>query len=244
MARLFLLTTISASLFLSFTASFGFSHFALAQNIQFNGPSIGAPGNRESGASRSAPCATSDRGLIALLPETNVGLTTEARPTFFAYLPPSSAKTAEFLLYEEGTDQEVYSTSLEINGASGIASVSLPSGADTPSLAIGQRYYWYFTVVCDSDDRSGDMTVQGTIQRVPVSSNLARRLASAPPQEHPVIYAAEGIWQDALATLSTLNQSEPNNPNIRSNWNSLLSSVGLQDVADEQMLMPATIHPN
>ena len=244
MARLFLLTTISASLFLSFTASFGFSHFALAQNIQFNGPSIGAPGNRESGASRSAPCATSDRGLMALLPETNIGLTTEAYPTFFAYVPPSSARTAEFFLYEEDTDREVYTTSLEINGASGIASVKLPSGDNTSALSTGKRYYWFFTIVCDSDDRSADMTVQGTIQRVPVSSDLARRLASAPPQEHPSIYAAEGIWQDALATLSTLNQREPNNPNIRSNWNSLLSSVGLQDVVDEQILMPTTIHTN
>ncbi|MBD2463374.1 DUF928 domain-containing protein [Oscillatoria sp. FACHB-1407] len=237
MARLFLrLTTFSASLFLGLMVPIGFSNVVLAQGIQFNAPSIGAPGNRESGASRSSACATSDRGLKALLPETNVGLTTEARPTFFAYIPPSSANSAEFILYEDGTDELIYSTALEINGESGIASISLPSGADTPMLEVNKTYYWYFTVICDADDRSADMTVQGSIRRVPISSDLARQLASASTQERPAVYAAAGIWQDALAALAALNNSEPNNPNTRSSWNSLLSAVGLQDIADEQIL--------
>ncbi|MDX2214526.1 MAG: DUF928 domain-containing protein [Oculatellaceae cyanobacterium bins.114] len=236
MARLFLrLTSISASLFLGLIVPIGVSTAVLAQSIQFNAPSIGAPGNRESGASRSAPCATSDRGLKALLPETNVGLTTEARPTFFAYIPPSSAKTAEFILYEDGTDELIYSTALDITGESGIANISLPSDPNIPSLEVNKTYYWYFTVICDADDRSADMTVQGTIQRVPVSSDLARQLASASSQERPAIYAAAGIWQDALAALAALNRLEPNNPNVRSNWNSLLAAVGLQDIANEQL---------
>lgn len=236
MARLVLrFTTLSASLFLGLIVPFGLSSLASAQNIQFNAPSIGAPGNRESGASRSAPCATSDRGLLALLPETNIGLTTEAYPSFFAYVPPSSAEIAEFLLYEEGTDQLIYSTSLEINGESGIASVKLPVDADIPSLEVGKNYYWYFTVVCDQDDRSGDMTVQGTVQRVALNADLARQLASASAPERAAIYAQAGIWQDALASLAALNQREPNNPSNRSSWNSLLTAVGLQEIADEQL---------
>ncbi|NJO66631.1 MAG: DUF928 domain-containing protein [Leptolyngbyaceae cyanobacterium RM1_405_57] len=83
MVRLFSLTRLSVTLLLSLVTTVSFSGVTSAQaSIRFNSPSLGAPGNREAGASRSAPCAASDRGLVALLPETNLGLTTQAYPTF------------------------------------------------------------------------------------------------------------------------------------------------------------------
>jgi hypothetical protein len=226
----------TVTLLLSLAAIASYSSMTSAQaSIRFNSPSIGAPGNREAGASRSAPCAASDRGLVALLPETNLGLTTQAYPTFFAYLPPSTATTAEFVLYHEGTDELVYSTSFEITGDAGIASIQLPQQAGQMPLEVGESYYWYFTVVCDAADRSADMTVQGGVQRVAPDSSLLNQVQTAQPQEIPIIYAEAGIWHEALSTLVELSRANPNDPTVNANLDELLGSVGLGAIADEPL---------
>lgn len=226
----------TVTLLLSFAAIASYSGMTSAQaSIRFNSPSIGAPGNREAGASRSAPCAASDRGLVALLPETNLGLTTQAYPTFFAYLPPSTATTAEFVLYHEGTDELVYSTSFEITGDAGIASIQLPQQAGQMPLEVGESYYWYFTVVCDTADRSADMTVQGGVQRVAPDSSLLNQVQTAQPQEIPIIYAEAGIWHEALSTLVELSRANPDDPTVNANLDELLGSVGLGAIANEPL---------
>ncbi|NJN59383.1 MAG: DUF928 domain-containing protein [Leptolyngbyaceae cyanobacterium SL_5_9] len=236
MVRLSSLTRLSVTLLLSLVTTVSVSGVTSAQaSIRFNSPSLGAPGNREAGASRSAPCAASDRGLVALLPETNLGLTTQAYPTFFAYLPPTTATTAEFILYHEGTDELVYSTSFEITGDSGIASIQLPEQAGQMPLEVGESYYWYFTIVCNPADRSADMTVQGGIQRVAPDSNLLSQVEAAQPQEIPVIYAAAGIWHEALSTLVDLNRANPNDPTVSADLDELLGSVGLEAIANEPL---------
>lgn len=236
MVRLSSLTKLSLTLLLSLVTIASFSNVTSAQaSIRFNSPSLGAPGNREAGASRSAPCAASDRGLVALLPETNLGLTTQAYPTFFAYLPPTTATTAEFVLYHEGTDELVYSTSFEITGDAGIASIKLPEQAAQIPLEVGESYYWYFTIVCNSEDRSADMTVQGGVQRVAPDSSLLNQVQAAQPQEIPLIYAEAGIWHEALSALIDLNRANPGDPTANANLSELLDSVGLEAIADEPL---------
>jgi hypothetical protein len=233
---LFRSAVTSASLLLSLVA-FGFPTSTLAQSIRFNAPStLGAPGNREAGAVRSAVCTTSERGLLALLPETNLGLTTEAHPTFYVYLPPSTAEVGEFALYQDGTNELVYTKSFDIKGETGIFGINLPSQDSPSGLAVGQQYYWYFTVVCDPNDRASDITIQGNIQRVAVSSALANQLRSASPIDVPELYAAAGIWYDALASLAALNHLNPNDTSAQSGWSSLLSAVGLESLASEPLL--------
>ena len=58
------------------------------------------------GAVRRDTCATTTdtSGLVALLPESNLGLTTKAFPTFVAYIPSNNAERIEFRLYEEETE--------------------------------------------------------------------------------------------------------------------------------------------
>ncbi|MBD1867971.1 DUF928 domain-containing protein [Cyanobacteria bacterium FACHB-471] len=226
----------TVTLLLSLAAIASSSNVTSAQaSIRFNSPSIGAPGNREAGASRSALCAASDRGLVALLPETNLGLTTQAYPTFFAYLPPTTATTAEFVLYHEGTDELVYSTSFEITGNPGIASIQLPEQAGQRPLEVGESYYWYFTIICNADERSADMSVQGGVQRVAPDSSLLNQVQTAQPQEIPIIYAEAGIWHEALSTLVELSRANPNDPTVNANLDELLSSVGLGAIANEPL---------
>lgn len=236
MVRLSSLAKSSVTLLLSLAVMVSFSGVSSAQaSIRFNSPSVGAPGNREAGASRSSSCASSDRGLVALLPETNLGLTTQAHPTFFAALPPTTATAAEFVLYHEGTDELIYSTAFEITGDAGIASIQLPDQAGQIPLEVGENYYWYFTIVCNPEDRSADMTVQGGVQRVAPDSSLLNQVEAAQPQEIPSIYAEAGIWHEALSTLVDLNRTNPNDPTIHANLSALLGSVGLEAIAQEPL---------
>jgi hypothetical protein len=227
----------SCTLVLSLISLASFPNLAMAQTVRFNPPpSIGAPGNREAGAVRSATCTTSDRGLLALIPETNLGLTTAAHPTLHVYLPPSTAETGEFVLYQEGTNDLVYSKSFDVKDETGVFAIALPDDNTAPSLEVGKQYYWYFTIVCNPDDRASDVTVQGNIQRVAVSSSIANQLRSASARDLPEIYAAAGIWYDALASLADLNHLNPDDPFAQSGWSSLLGAVGLQSVANEPLL--------
>lgn len=226
------LTSLFAGLLLSLPVIVS----APALALQFNSSNVGAPGNRESGSARSVPCVTTDRGLVALIPEDNVGLTTTAYPTIFAYLPPSTARVAEFTLFDEETNEEIYRTTLDLPAQPGIFSVSVPADGSVAALEVGRKYYWYFTVICNPDKREEDMLVQGNIERVVLSPEVQARIAAADLAGQPAIYAEAGIWQDTIETLHTLWQANPDDAVIRQEWASLLESVGLEAIATEPIL--------
>ncbi len=226
------LTSLSAGLLLSIAAVMPDPVLAL----QFNSSNVGAPGNREAGSARSSPCVTTDRGLVALIPADNVGLTTAAYPTVFAYLPPSTARVAEFALLDEQTNEEVYRATLDLPEQPGIFTVAVPNDGSVAALEVGRKYYWFFTVICNPNNRAEDMLVQGNIERVVLSPEVQARIATSDPAGQPAIYAEAGIWQDTLVTLHTLWQANPDDAVIRQEWASLLESVGLEAIATEPIL--------
>ncbi|NJL86435.1 MAG: DUF928 domain-containing protein [Leptolyngbyaceae cyanobacterium SM1_1_3] len=195
--------------------------------LSFNSPDLQAPGNREAGASRSDDSCliasnNSPKALVALIPNTNIGLTTAATPTFYVYVPPNQAEELEFLLYEEGTQRLVYQKTYESKAVSGeIVAVELPE--ESP-LAVEQNYYWYFSVVCSSDQPDENLVIESNIRRIEPSAALTERLAIAEPQERPAIYAEAGIWYETLAALSAVDPDQ-----ALSQWRSLLQSVGLEE---------------
>jgi hypothetical protein len=240
MIRLFMRSTTLFMLLLLSLSMVAHSNIVLAQTSGFRAPPVGAPGNREAGSARSAVCTTSDRGLVALVPESNLGLTTAAYPTFFAYLPPSSATTAEFVLYEEGTDRLIYSETLIFPAnSSGILAIPLPSDGTASPLEVGHTYYWYFTLVCNPLERADDIAVQANVQRIALTSlgdEVMNQLATASLQEKPGIYAQVGVWQEALTNLAALTAARPNDLVLKQEWTVLLESVGLGAIANEPRL--------
>lgn len=223
-ARAFLLGLILAS---------SISTIVLAQSsISFRQSSNGAPGKREAGANRSGACVQDDNGLVALLPENNLAVTTNAYPTIYAYFPNTSAQYAEFALYEEGTNNLIYGTLFQVTGRSGLVSVEVPNNATFTPLQVGQKYYWYLSLICNVSDRSNDITVQGNFSRVEVSDELIQKLSSTQPQNYPFVYAEAGLWPETVASLLELNQDNRGNPKIQQDFSDLLRSVGLTSVAD------------
>lgn len=216
----------------------GLPTVSLAQ--QFVPPDRGLPGRREGGGTRGS-CLRGQVPLTALMPDSNFAQTTQTSPTFFWYIPPFLGEVAEFVLLDEN-DNELYQTTVQLGEQGGVVSLSLPAvkdaaGNDKSLLNEGQDYRWYFSIICDPDDRSGDVFAEGWIQRVQPTLALTNQLAIARTErEQAAIYAEAGIWHDALTTLAELRRSQPSNAALLSNWVTLLESVDLENIASEPLV--------
>jgi hypothetical protein len=175
------------------------------------------------------------------MPITNFGLTTQASPTLFWYIPSLSATSAEFVLLDEN-DNEVYLTNIQLTGNEGIISLAIPpvmdeaQGKEVSRLDLGKDYHWYFSLICDVSDRSQDIFVEGWIQRTQLNATMSNRLATTPERDRPTFYAEIGIWYDALAMLAAMRQTQPDDTTLLANWNTLLDSVDLSNIASQPLI--------
>ncbi|MCU0515861.1 MAG: DUF928 domain-containing protein [Oscillatoria sp. Prado101] len=200
-------------------------------------PDQGAPAGTAGGASRGG-CPSDPKEkpfLTALIPATGKVLTVAERPTLFFYIPQTSARKVGFSLKDEN-ENDVYQTDLEISGNPGIVSVSLPPSA--PALEIGKNYNWYFALVCNSADASGNLVVNGSLERSEISPTLAKAQELTSPLERAAFYAKNGIWLEALANLAEVRRQEPDNTKLAEQWAEFLKSAGLEPVAEKPLLKP------
>ncbi|HSF74717.1 MAG TPA: DUF928 domain-containing protein [Microcoleus sp.] len=181
-------------------------------------------------------CASiSQLGLTALAPKNKIGRTVSDYPTFFFYLPQTEAESAEFILQDQ-SGKQIYKQDVTISNLSGVIGVSIPANEKVPPLEVGKSYTWNFTVICDAQDRSADQIESGTVRRVELSEDIRRQLDQADPRQKTVIYAENGIWQDALSTLAAARRDQPNDTTFKADWESLLDSVKLGKIAKEPIV--------
>lgn len=216
----------------------GFPLQAIAQ--EYVPPLRGVPGRREGGGTRGG-CPSTQPSLTALMPDSNFGTTLSAYPSFLWYVPGLESQQAEFVLLDEN-DEVVYETAFQMTSSAGIVSLSLPATANIPPLQVGKDYHWYFSLICDPLDRSGDLYTEGWIQRIEADADLMARLEAAPVGDRPTIYAESGIWYDAVASLATLRRTQPGNSGFAMGWQTLLRSVDLGSL-DNQPLVACCDEP-
>lgn len=227
----FVKTIIALSLALVAELTIGLSSETSAL-AQFKPPNRGAPRTTAGGATRGS-CLKEKIKPTALVPTTELGkfgMTTEARPSFFVYLPKTSAESAEFTL-KDIDENDIYRTMIPLigqNETGGIVSFQLP--ADAPALEVGKDYQWFFNLVCRPTDRINDEFTTAWIHRVAPDTALTTALKSATPRQRPNIFAQAGIWQDTLAALTELRRTRPSDPTLTDEWTSLLKSVGLGQI--------------
>ncbi len=216
-------------------------------NLEFRPPKRGAPPKTVAGGSRGCNDATYlNNPMTALvpkipsdsLPQTAFSLTSKDDPTFFWYIPQTivqSTASLQFKLRDKDAQYVAYETEMPMLSQAGIISLKLPASHNgRPLLQAGEKYQWYLVAVCDEDDTSGDVYIQGWIERIdaasiPVNpdSNLAAALKKASAEKRFSLYAQNGIWHETLETLLQLRHSNPNDVTIRASWDKLLASVGL-----------------
>jgi hypothetical protein len=196
-------------------------------------PDIGTPGQRRSEAgSRPQSCRQVDKSLTALVPaypskdsEIVWGTTIAEQPTLWFYVPYSSeSASGEFVLENAAKQQTIQ---VPLAAKPGIIQVRL---ADMDvSLQANQRYHWYFNVYCQRNREEVDSYVEGDVTRQPLSLELQNRITQANLQQKFALFAANGIWHEALNIAAVLQCGKPDNPT----WKGLLQNVGLSELAQE-----------
>jgi hypothetical protein len=210
----------------------------------FNPPDRGAPPSTADAGTRGCweNYQKGQKGLAALTPPKHLALTVKDFPTLFWYVPASSAANLEFTLLDE-TDQNIlYKTNVPSPSEAGIVSFTLPAGV-APALETGKMYHWYFVMVCNPEDPSANIFVDGWIERTDLEANLAEQLRNAPAEQLPTLYAKAGIWQEAVASLAELLRNDPQNPALRERWKELLKTGGLvEDLADKPLVSETALN--
>lgn len=207
-------------------------------HITFDPPGPGKPKDTAGGASRDGSQCSQD--LVSqsscvkpLMPATQDGLTLAERPVFLVYVPQTSAKQVFFSLVDEN-NQHIYQAKVPITGNSGILSFQLPDNA--PALEIGKNYQWAFIIVGEQGLKPDSPVVQGAIKRIAADTTLKSQLANASPLERAALYGKAGIWVDTISTLAELRKAQPHDVNLAENWKELLTSVGLEAIANQPLL--------
>ncbi|MBN3870345.1 MAG: DUF928 domain-containing protein [Nostoc sp. JL33] len=199
-------------------------------------PDIGEPGKRAEAGSRGCsqnvnkPLSSSSKRLTALVPiyansELVFGTTIAEHPSFLFYVPyASNFASGEFVLEDEAQNQTIYKTSL--TGTPGVVNLRLPSKA--APLGIGKQYRWYFNIYCQKDKQI-IANLEGYVKREQLKPALKSQLEKATPRQQVSLYAANGIWYEALSAASELRRTNSQD----TSWTALLQAVGLNDFATE-----------
>ena len=211
---------VSSALWLTSTAAI---MPALAQQQNSNRGEF--PGRRIGGGTRGE-CLTGNQPLVALNPANNLGVTASDRPSLYFAVPKfDESYPIEFVL-RDVSGNSIYEVALEAGKNKDIVGVHLQKN----TLKRGQDYQWYFSVVCDAEDRSQNMVLSGWLRQV--SPKIALKDASSLEANLNLVksYQKAGLWSDAIATLVELRQTYPNNDQVGLQWKQLLQQLELKSV--------------
>ncbi|MEQ8753347.1 MAG: DUF928 domain-containing protein [Coleofasciculus sp. G1-WW12-02] len=160
-------------------------------------------------------------------------LTVSEKPTFLVYVPPISAQILELKVEDEKGKQIGETARLNLTETPGIYRISLSE--TTPPLVVGNDYKWLVSIPCQVSGPN-DPFVEGLIRRVSPDSILTGSLDQVTDLELVAVYAEAGIWQDAVVNLAALRQTQPNNPEVVSAWESLLKYADLEDITNAPLI--------
>jgi Domain of Unknown Function (DUF928) len=218
------------------SAVFGLFMFTPPSLAKYRPPStLQLPGGRQGAATRSG-CEMNEFMLSPILPTSNYGQTTAEYPTLYWYQKNHQFSWARFELYATQSmkrdEVPLYSTTFHLGTSAALLSLSLPSQAGLAPLEVGQTYLWKVTLICSQqgpeNDASGRRSIQGWITRVKPSVALKSELART--QRKYDVYAAEGLWYDAVVDLATQRRQQPQDPQLAKDWQDLMLDTPLSSV--------------
>jgi hypothetical protein len=92
-------------------------------------------------------------------------------------------------------------------------------------------YKWSVSLVRDAAQRSYDVLTAGTIERVELPNELRRQRIQENTMTSARLYATAGLWYDAIAALSELINTKPQDPTLRQQRAAVLEQEGLTAAA-------------
>lgn len=191
-------------------------------------PFRGAPAGRVGGATRG----TTEResfSLMVLAPD-HAGFTTQDQPTLYWYISKPTTYPVEVTVVERRAAKPLFEKVLKAPDAGGIHALRLADYGI--HISRDTQYKWFVTLVIDAEHRSKDILAGGIITLIDAPAGLSAKLEAAGSGGEPFVYAEEGLWYDALDSISRIIETSPNNAEPRRQRAALLEQVGLGEVAD------------
>jgi len=161
--------------------------------------------------------------------------TTARYPTFLFYLPPTSARRAEFVL-KNADRQTIYRRILDLNLQSGILRLEVPKEQLSQEILEGQTYTWEFKTICNPQDRTLDEVVAGKLERSPLTPSQVAGLAQASSGEQLALFGNIGADYDAGVLLDALRRNAPNNRALQAAWEDWLEKSQLGDLREAPVI--------
>ena len=186
---------------------------------------------RVGGGSRGG--AADDLSVEVLVPD-SVALTTQAQPSLYWYQSKAAKTQCEVTVTEPKNPKPLLLLKSSTPTPAGIHAIRLAKFQI--ELKPDVVYRWSVAVIEDPDNRSQDIVANGVIKRIAPSDELAARLGQASDQDKPALYAENGIWYDALQSISDQIDHAPQDAALRQERASLLKQVGMDGVKLESDL--------
>jgi len=194
--------------------------------VVYKPPLRGAPQGRVGGGSRGIG---GEAAVLQVLAPDHTGLTTQAQPTIYWYARTPAVARFEFALIDDEGNDLLLEVEVGSDRVAGFRQLDLGDYGIT--LQPGVSCQWSVALVSDIASRSLDLISSGIIERIELGESLNRRISNATGSDLVGIYASEGIWYDALDTVSKLMEQSPADNGLVDIRDSLLAQVGLQSVS-------------
>jgi hypothetical protein len=197
----------------------------LATTPVYKPPMRGAPGGRVGGGTRSKDQVFT----LSVLAPNHTGLTSQDQPVLYWFVSKPLSSPIEFTLIDSSATPLLEKV-LAPPGRKGIQ--RLPLSEFGVRLESGKQYQWFLTFVSDPKRRSKDVLAGATIERLPLSNEVAEEVSKLDGVSAANRYAEVGHWYDAIASLSEQIEANPLDSNLRTQRAALLQQVGLHEIAD------------
>jgi hypothetical protein len=193
-------------------------------------PSRGAPATRVGGGTRGSDEAGP---ILSVLAPDHTGLTISEQPNLYWYLSKPTHMSMEITITHDEEINPVLEKTLPAPKTAGIHSYDL--AGNHIKLKPGIEYRWFIALVPDEIQRSNDIISGGTIMRVEEDAALKEKLAAArSPLDKGITFAENGLWYDAIHTISITIESQDSR-DLREIRAAMLEQVGLKDAAQEDL---------
>jgi hypothetical protein len=158
--------------------------------------------------------------ILEVLAPDHTGLTIQAQPTL--YWTMRNKATVRFTITEIADSvKPVLETKIE--KGPGIQQLDL--ARYDISLKPETRYRWTVTQVVEEGDKSEDVAASGFIERIIPGEGLSGRIKQVRGLALVDIYSIEGIWFDALQTISSMIEKTPEEQSLKDVRKSLLTQI-------------------
>lgn len=173
--------------------------------------------------SQSAQSIKGKTTVLQILAPDHAGLTLQPQPTLYWYAStPVAARFSIAAIEKHGAKPLLQ---VDIKKAGGIQQLDL--GKHNISLQPELSYQWSVVQVSDKDKQSTTTIASGIIERMKPGEGLSNRIKNSQGTELVNVYAIEGIWYDALETISSMIDKSPEDKSLVTIRKSLLEQVGV-----------------